>query len=47
MAAPGRIGVIGVAGEIPFKYAKLRFDMDLGICGVSNQASGYDQGGDE
>ena len=47
MAAPGGISVIGVAGEIPFEYAKLRFDMDLGIGGVSDQAAGYDQGGDE
>jgi len=47
MAAPGGIGVIGVAGEVPFEYAKLRFDTDLGISGVRYQASGYDQGGDE
>ena len=47
MAAPGGIGVIGVAGEVPFEYAKLRFYTDLGISGVCYQASGYDQGGDE
>jgi hypothetical protein len=47
MAAPGGIGVIGAAGEVPFEYAKLRFDTDLGISGIRYQASGYDQGGDE
>ena len=47
MTAPGGIGVVGVAGEVPFEYAKLRFYTDLGISGVRYQASGYDQGGDE
>ena len=47
VALPCRVGVIGIAGEIPFGDTELCFYAHLRVCGVCYQASGNDHGEDE
>jgi hypothetical protein len=43
MTMPGRIGIIGIAGIIPFQ-AKVYIHMNLGVGGISREATRDDQG---
>lgn len=47
VALPSGIGIVSVSGKIPFCYAKLGFDADLGISGAGYQTTGYDHCKDE